>query len=324
MNNLLKKEGGIWKYNIDELKEYIEDESKKCDGKLDLCKHLGVNKYFLNNLERKYNISFKYNFNTDKEFSKYYKAEYQDYDWCYNKFFIEGLNHEEMAKEAKCSKRVIEKWCYEKHGLTQKFRQHNKELNNIQRDLIIGSLLGDGHIDKRETQPLFIVSHAENQKEYLYWKYELLKDLCNRSPLYIKPQDKLFGDKLYSCQAQYRLCTRIYDCLKEYRSMSKRELINNLNQFSLSIFALDDGYRAYSKWQICLADIDIEDRILFVDNLKNEFGLVGTICNYDNRYVNLDSHSSIKLDDIILSNIPNDLDIIKYKILEHNKKRCVK
>lgn len=78
-----------------------------------------------------------------------YKAIYQDYNWCYQKYIIEGLSHEEMAREANCTKRVIEKWCTEKHRLTQKYRQNIIELTDIQRDLIIGSRLGDGHIDKK-------------------------------------------------------------------------------------------------------------------------------------------------------------------------------
>lgn len=248
------------------------------------------------------------------KFNNNFKAIYQDYNWCYEKYIIEGLNHDEMAKEANCTKRVIEKWCQEKHRLTQKYRQENKVLNDKQNDLIIGSLLGDGHIDKRETQPVFIVSHAENQKDYLYWKYGILKDLCNIEPTERQEEFREFNGKSYICQKSYRICTRIYDCLKEYRSYTYKELLERINETSLSIWILDDGYRGDSNWDLCVAEYSQFDIDFIISLLKDRYNL-NCWQKKDKRYLIFDSVSSRLLDRIILKNIPNDLDIIKYKII---------
>lgn len=45
--------------------------------------------------------------------------------------------------------------------------------------------------------------------------------------------------------------------------------------------------------------------------------------NKDLRYVYFNAESSRKIDDIILRNIPNNLDIIKYKILDKYKHKPV-
>ena len=159
----------------------------------------------------------------DKEICKNsskYRAVYQNYDWCYQKYVIEGLNHEEMAEESNTTKRTIEKWCCEKHRLTQKYRQKYKQLNKLQRDLITGSLMGDGNIDRRKTQPVFIVSHAENQKDYLFWKYNIIKDFCNSSPSYHKANTKTFKNKKYNRQASWRISSRVQDCFIPLREMS--------------------------------------------------------------------------------------------------------
>jgi hypothetical protein len=245
-----------------------------------------------------------------------FKAIYQEYDWCYQKYMIEGLNHDEMAKEAKCSKRVIEKWCSEIHRLTQEFRQIHKQLNNKQKDLIVGSMLGDGHIDKREDQPMFIEVHAENQKDYLYYKYEILKDLCNISPVRNEACYREFNGKSYLCQPSYRLCTRIYNCLLEYRGKSYTYLLNLMNEFSFSIWMLDDAYRGDSNWTLCIAEYTPDDVQFAINKLKTQYGLNSWL-QKDNRYLIFDASSSRKIDDIILKNIPNDLDIIKYKITEN-------
>lgn len=308
-----------WQYDLNKLIKTVEELSKKYSGKEALCKAIGVYRDFLDRLESKHNIKIKYNFTFNKT-NPNFKAIYQDYDWCYQKYMVEGLNHEEMAKEAKCSKRVIEKWCSERHRLTQKYRQIHKELSNLQKDFIIGSLLGDGHIDKREFQPMFIISHAENQKDYLYWKHDLMKGFCNTSPTYYKAKESPFPNgKMYLCQPHYRICTRIHDCLLTYRAMTKRELIDNLNEFSLAILMLDDGYRDRSNWEVCLADILLEDREYFVKIMQDKFNLDSYLDFTDDRYINFRAESSRKIDEIILENIPNDLDIIRYKITENDK-----
>lgn len=241
---------------------------------------------------------------------------YRSYEWCFEKYIIEGLNHEEMALEANTTKRTIEKWCTEKHRLTQKYRQQNKELSKIQRDLIIGSMLGDGHIDNRTKQPIFIVSHSEIQKDYLYWKYNILKDLCNKEPSIIEEKDKIFDNKIYKSKKAYRLCTRIYDCLLEIRDMSVIELLDNLNKFSFSILILDDGYRDNrGLWQYCIAPYSKEEIDYMIKIFKEKFNIEGYIKETDERYLKFRKNDSIIIDKIILKNIPNNLDIIKYKIL---------
>lgn len=250
--------------------------------------------------------------------SIHFKAIYQEYDWCYQKFIVEGLNHQEMADECGATKRVVEKWCTEKHRLTQKFRQKNKQLNKVQRDLIIGSMLGDGHIDKRETQPLFIVSHAENQKDYLFWKYNIMKDFCNKEPSRIDEKIKKFKQGDYLCQAQYRFCTRIHDCLISIRDMSVKELIDNLNEFSFSILMLDDGYRG-DVWSYCIAPYTEEEKDYMLKVFEEKFNLKPYIKKHDNRYMFFRAKDSKKIDEIIINNIPNELDIVCEKIIENNK-----
>ena len=43
-----------------------------------------------------------------------FKADYNDYDWCYERFINRCMSTDEIAKESGYSKRVIEKWIYEK------------------------------------------------------------------------------------------------------------------------------------------------------------------------------------------------------------------
>jgi hypothetical protein len=246
-----------------------------------------------------------------------YKAIYQEYDWCYQKFVVEGMNHQEMSQEAGTTIRTIKKWVVEKHRITGDLRKSLKTLTQRQEDLLIGSMLGDGHITNEKYIPIFIVSHANNEKDYLYWKYGIFKDLCNSLPALVEAKLKPFGDKVYMSQEAHRFNTRSLDALITFRDMSVEELVNRLNEFSLSIWFLDDGHRDSNHWEICVApysELEIE-HILKV--LREVFNLE---CKQksDTRYIGLTAVSSRKLDEIILREVPNDLDVIKKKITEND------
>lgn len=249
-----------------------------------------------------------------------FTAVYQNYDWCYDRFVEDGLNHEEMAELANCTKRVIEKWCQEKHNINVYTRMNNKKISKKQHDLLIGSLLGDGHIDKREDYPLFIVSHAEDQKDYLYYKYDVMKNLCEMTPTFYNGKENCFiVNSCCDCQDYYRFNTRTYNALRPYREKSKIELMNLLNEYSFSVWMLDDGCcgeKGY--WELCAPLNSDEERMMLVNILYDKFNITATE-QKDNRYFRFHSEDSVKITKMILNNLPNDLDIIQNKIFNKAK-----
>lgn len=247
-----------------------------------------------------------------------YKAIYQDYEWCYDRYINKGMTHQEMADEAKCKLRVMQKWCADIFGLNQWTFKEYKHLNNIQYQIILFGTLGDGHIDSRVDQPMYIESHSAEETDYVFWKYEQLKDLCNHEPVYYKESYNSFGgNKKYLCKPFYRINTRIINELKDIREMSRLSKIKMLNEFGFSLHILDDGCRC-NLWQVCLAGWTQEEVETYISICKEKFNLE---CqkDKDERYVNFTAVSSKKIDEIILRNIPNDLDIIRKKILNNNK-----
>lgn len=260
-----------------------------------------------------------------KQNSPKFKAIYQDYNWYYNYFVEEGLNHDQMAELANCTKRVIQKWGQEKHCIDTYVRMNNKKLNQMQYDLIIGSLLGDGHIDKREKYPLFIVSHAEDQKDYLYYKYKIMKNLCEMTPSKYKgKKDYQIVSNTCDCQDFFRFNTRTYCAFDPFRKMTKVDLIKQLNEYSFSIWILDDAYcSSKGYWELCAPLDTDEERAVLTEVLFNKFGITA-IEKKDNRYFKFHSEDSLKITKMILNNIPNDLDVVQNKILNKEKYMLLK
>lgn len=230
------------------------------------------------------------------------------------------MSHAEMADLAGCKERTIKKWCVEKHHLRTWDRAKLKTLSPLQHDLIIGSILGDGHIDRREKYPLFIVCHAENQKDYLYYKYEILKDLCRMKPTMYNGLDRVvINGSICKTQNTYRFNTGTYMCLNTYRKMSMAQIADALNEYSFSIWILDDGCRCDDGyWQLCVAAYTEDEKKKLKEVLRQKFQIIAHP-KKDIRYWNFWAEDSRKIDSIILRNIPNNLDIIQYKILRHKK-----
>lgn len=243
-----------------------------------------------------------------------YTREYQDYDWCFYRYVTLGKTYEEMAKEANCSLRVIQKWCSDIHHINNKTFKILKKLSQKQKDIIIGGILGDGHITPSETQPLYIESHSEHEKDYIFWKYNILKDVCLKEPKYYPSTTKIFTDgKAYDAAAYYRIHTRCLYDLKSLRDKPIVDIIKDINELQLSCHMLDDGSRSECQWEICLASFSQEEIDCYISICKEKFGL-NLKQRIDKRYCAFDSHSSRMLDNIIINNVPCDLDIIKKKI----------
>lgn len=246
-----------------------------------------------------------------------YKAIYKDYDWFFDRYITKNMTLQEMADEANVTLRVIEKWADEKHHINKHTYKALKKLSDLQKEIITVGIIGDGHIDKRIDQPMYIESHSIDEKDYIFWKYEILKDLCNKEPVYYPESYVDFsGNKHYLCNPYYRINTKIICELAEIRDKSHIEIIQGLTELQVCLLFLDDGSRN-DAWELCVAEWDIDEinELIYVLDVKYRLRLRK---KKDIRYVTLDAISSKRLDEYILKNIPNDLDIVHKKILNNS------
>ena len=233
-------------------------------------------------------------------------GRYKDYSWLFNELITLGKTEKQVAAEQKLKLRLIVKWAGI-HHLGENGFAKLKTLSSKQTELIKASLLGDGHISDH----IFIVSHCEKQKDYLYWKYDVLKDVCKSPPSYYPGGEAIFKGKAFNRSPSYRFNTRKLDQLGQLGSIPKTELIRNLTEFGLSVWILDDGYRGPNNWELCLGNLD-DDAKKQLALKMSEYGLEYKR-RTDPRYIRFNSLSSKKIDQIILANIP---DIVRYKVIE--------
>lgn len=239
--------------------------------------------------------------------------EYRDKEWLYKEAILLGKTEKQIAEENGWTQRVVVKWI-QIFGFGDNNFRYLKRLNPKQQKLVEASLLGDGHITD---EGIFIVSHCEKQKDYLYWKYSILSDCCKKQPSYYLGGKTIINNHESNKQPSYRMNTRKINHLKELKELTKVNIIKNLDGFGLSIWFLDDGYRDKWTWDLCLGDKSPEETKAIHEKLA-EYGLKYTY-RKDARYIRFSNESSRRIDSMILFNIPNNLDIIKYKINKERK-----
>lgn len=129
----------------------------------------------------------------------------------------------------------------------------NNPISTELEQFIIASILGDGHIrpSANRKKARIAYSHSKAQKEYIFWKYEFLKEYgLSVSP----PRHIYVGDRKQF--EQYRFTTKTDEIFMKYYDMlyetSKKKLtrkaLNKLGALGLAIWYMDDGNLSLQKY----------------------------------------------------------------------------
>lgn len=113
-------------------------------------------------------------------------------------------------------------------------------LTQLEKSIIIGSLLGDGYlrIVPGRFNALLEINHTIEQKDYVDWKYEMLKSICKSGPVSRNGNGK---------RVAYRFSTRQHEELTEFHKLfyvnGKKLIPENikLDPLILAIWYMDDG-----------------------------------------------------------------------------------
>ena len=115
-------------------------------------------------------------------------------------------------------------------------------LSQLQKSVIIGSILGDGYIRilSGRSNAFLEINHSIKAKEYVDWKYSVLKDIC-QSP----PKERVIDEKRIAYRFFSKQNFEITELLKLFY-LNKRKIIPKkleLNPIILAIWFMDDGSR---------------------------------------------------------------------------------
>lgn len=191
-------------------------------------------------------------------------------------------------------------------------------LTKEERDILVGSLLGDGclRIMSRCTVPAFSVSHSEAQKQYVFWKYAKLKRWVRRSPwreerVYHKDRSR----KTFSWRFQ-TLSNTVFSKLHSTFYQDRKKIIpENLVNFlknsplAFAVWLMDDGNRNHQAVFINTQSFNLAEQHKLVRVLQEAYDLKAkvnkhSISNGKQLYrIRLSTESTNKLPKILGKNL---------------------
>jgi len=141
-------------------------------------------------------------------------------------------------------------------------------LSGVQRELVIGSLLGDGSMRYSRTNALLEVNHSVKQRTYVDWKYTQLAEFVATPP---KERSGNGG------RTAYRFVTRsdpeftkLYRLFYDERGKQVPDDLE-LTPLTLAVWLMDDGSRSRNAVYLNTQQFDLLSQIRLVDLLRTQW-----------------------------------------------------
>lgn len=126
----------------------------------------------------------------------------------------------------------------------------NGDLPNNAHQIILGSLLGDMYSKRECLNSSIEETHSINQKDYLTWKYSILKNHFQMRLYNFNNTIYKHKNKIYLRKAQVRLRSKVSEKLNSYHSMFypwgkkiiNQRVLDQLDPLGIAVWYCDDGY----------------------------------------------------------------------------------
>jgi hypothetical protein len=119
-----------------------------------------------------------------------------------------------------------------------------------QREILIGTLLGDGYLQSTGKRNARLrLEHSEKQRDYLWWKYENLQNLMQDEPKLIERYNPQWRQtyRYYRCQSHAMPLLGKYKRLFYEEQTRRKRVPENLERLlksplTLAVWYMDDGH----------------------------------------------------------------------------------
>ena len=218
-------------------------------------------------------------------------GSYMNKDELQNLYITKQLTTRQIALQANVHRSTVSNWLH-KYNIPARSKQAIYEANakirltRIQKDFLIGTLLGDGHIQVLKSKRLarFSASHSTKQRDYMEWKAEILSNIASPIKTYT-----VFNKQV---QKEYEMCnlvtkgtTDILDLHGDFYDGKSKVIRDNISDYlispqSLAIWYMDDGSRRGNRMTLCTDSFSYEEHCVLQKTLLDNFGLEVKISKY--------------------------------------------
>jgi hypothetical protein len=185
-------------------------------------------------------------------------------------------------------------------------------LTQEQKSLIIGTILGDGYlrIIPGRKNAFLEINHSANQKDYVDWKYKILKTVTKSRPKLRNGNGGRIAYRFYT-----KCSPEITDLFRTFYKNGKKFIPDRLgiSELSLAVWFMDDGSKSRNTLYLNTQQFAHADQIKLQNLLKEKFGIDSKI-NRDKIYerIRIATSSAKKFCDLIRPYIPKSME---YKLV---------
>lgn len=161
--------------------------------------------------------------------------------------------------------------------------EDNQSLTGLQKDILVGCLLGDGRLECRAKSGTarFRVHHAESQRELLFWKHKQFQNLTRGAPWRTEWLDKRNG-KVYVSWFFHTVTSPIFESFHKrfYREGTKiipENIGNVLTPRALAVWIMDDGCRTRNEIILNTQSFKLDGQKRLLDEMYRLYNIKGTI-----------------------------------------------
>lgn len=156
------------------------------------------------------------------------------------------------------------------------------KLTKRQKSIIIGTILGDGHLEFNGYKGTRIqIKQCKKHKEYVFWLYKELKNLCKSPPNKRKDNSQWFFGTRYINEI-----TELKNVFYSKKTKIVPENISDIliDPLSLAIWYMDDGnldwrLKDHFAFSLCINCFSLREAKMLKDALEKNFQIFSTVQN---------------------------------------------
>lgn len=192
----------------------------------------------------------------------------------------EGLSQKEIAQKLNKTTRQVTQLTNRLGLKNNNRKQKHIELTKEQFQVLLGSVLGDGHFDKHGRVS---ITHCCKQFPYLYYKTTLLDNLFSSISKERFSNTKFKNRPIslkINCSSTIKTicCDSIMDFRKKWYPNNKRILnkedFYKIEPLGLAVWVMDDGYKTRNGLYICTDSFNLEDVYIMRNILLEKFNIL--------------------------------------------------
>jgi len=202
-------------------------------------------------------------------------------------------------------------------------RHHTQELTDKEKEFIVGTMLGDGHIRWRDqhtkSYPCLMLEQSADKIDYVNW-LKLKISNWEFNPNKPLKQTRKINKKTNKISHSYPIQTICHPVFIEFYNAFYNGNINinfinkYFTKFSLAVWFMDDGTKSKNKnIIICSHDFTEEENKQLSQMIKNKFNIDSKVLKSNKYYyLSFNKENSIKLTELINDDV---IPSMKYKLI---------